>query len=200
VRVSGQWRERTVRLNSDGALVFDVADRPEPYIRAPATNGEVLEVSPSGHRLMFELGTRLAKQGGAALLMDYGHATTRYGDTLQALRAHRPVDPLSEPGDCDITAHVDFDAMARSARAAGAAVYGPIDQGDFLRSIGLEERAEALIARASDPKRAADIESARQRLAGKGAGEMGALFKAMVIANRALPVPAGFQPPLSAAE
>ena len=117
VRVSGQWRERTVRLNGDGKLVFDVADKPEPYIRANAANGEVLEVNPSGHRLMFELGARLTKQGGAALLIDYGHAITSYGDTLQALRAHRYVDPLAAPGDCDLTAHVDFAAMARSASA-----------------------------------------------------------------------------------
>src|SRR5208282_5883382 len=110
VRVSGQWRERTVRLNGDGKLVFDVADKPEPYIRANAANGEVLEVNPSGHRLMFELGARLVKQGGAALLIDYGHAITSYGDTLQALRAHRYVDPLAAPGDCDLTAHVDFAA------------------------------------------------------------------------------------------
>src|SRR5271154_821422 len=149
VRVNGQWRERTVRLNSDGALAFDVADKPEPYIRAAAANGEVLEVSPSGHRLMFELGTRLVKQGGAALLIDYGHASTRFGDTLQALRAHRYVDPLAAPGDCDLTAHVDFAAMARSASATGAAVYGPVDQGDFLRAIGIDLRTKALAERAS---------------------------------------------------
>ena len=116
VRVSGQWRERSVASNVDGELVFDIADKPEPYIRASAANGEVLEVNPSGHRLMFELGARLVKQGGAALMIDYGHSITGFGDTLQALRAHRYVDPLAEPGDCDLTAHVDFAAMARSAQ------------------------------------------------------------------------------------
>ena len=193
VRVSGQWRERTVRLDSNGALVFDVADRPEPYIRAAAANGEVLEVSPSGHRLMFELGTRLVKQGGAALLIDYGHAATRYGDTLQALRAHRYIDPLTAPGDCDLTAHVDFAAMARSASATGAAVYGPVDQGDFLRAIGIDLRTKALAERAA-PDRAEEFERARARLVGKGQGEMGALFKAMAIADRRLRPPPGFQP------
>ena len=193
VRVSGQWRERTVRLNSDGALVFDVADRPEPYIRAAAANGEVLEVSPSGHRLMFELGARLVKQGGAALLIDYGHAVTRFGDTLQALRAHRYVDPLAAPGDCDLTTHVDFAAMARSASATGAAVYGPVDQGDFLRAIGIDLRTKALAERAS-PDRAEEFERARARLVGKGQGEMGALFKAMAVADRRLRPPPGFQP------
>jgi NADH dehydrogenase [ubiquinone] 1 alpha subcomplex assembly factor 7 len=193
LRVSGQWRERTVRLNSDGALAFDVADRPEPYIRAAAPNGEVLEVSPSGHRLMFELGTRLAKHGGAALLIDYGHGVTRFGDTLQALRAHRYIDPLAAPGDCDLTAHVDFAAMARSASAAGGAVYGPVDQGDFLRAIGIDLRTKALAERASSD-RAEEFERARARLVGKGQGEMGGLFKAMAVADRRLRPPPGFQP------
>src|SRR5271157_830906 len=193
VRVGGQWRERTVRLNSEGALAFDVADKPEPYIRAAAANGEVLEVSPSGHRLMFELGTRLVKQGGAALLIDYGHAVTRFGDTLQALRAHRYVDPLAAPGDCDLTTHVDFAAMARSASATGAAVYGPIDQGDFLRAIGIDLRTKALAERAS-PDRAEEFQRAHARLVGKNQGEMGALFKTMAIADRKLRAPPGFQP------
>jgi NADH dehydrogenase [ubiquinone] 1 alpha subcomplex assembly factor 7 len=193
VRVNGQWRERTVRLNSDGALAFDVAEKPEPYIRAAAANGEVLEVSPSGHRLMFELGTRLVKQGGAALLIDYGHAVTRFGDTLQALRAHRYVEPLAAPGDCDLTTHVDFAAMARSASATGAAVYGPVDQGDFLRAIGIDLRTKALAERASSD-RAEEFERARARLVGKGQGEMGALFKAMAVADRRLRAPPGFQP------
>jgi len=193
VRVGGQWRERTVRLNGDGRLVFDVADKPEPYIRASAANGQVLEVNPSAHRLMFELGARLVKQGGAALMIDYGHAVTGFGDTLQALRAHRYIDPLAAPGDCDLTAHVDFAAMARSASAAGAAVHGPIDQGDFLRAIGIDLRTKALAERAS-PDRAEEFQRARARLVGKNQGEMGALFKAMAVADRKLRPPPGFQP------
>ncbi|HZZ61479.1 MAG TPA: SAM-dependent methyltransferase [Roseiarcus sp.] len=193
VRVAGQWRERTVRLDNAGNLAFDVAATPEPYIHANARNGEVLEVNPTGHRFMFELGGRLAKQGGAALLIDYGHSVTGLGDTLQALRAHRYVDPLAAPGECDLTVHVDFAAMARSASAAGAAVYGPIDQGDFLRAIGIDLRTKALADRA-DPERAGELKHARDRLVGKGKGEMGALFKAMAVANRKLPPPPGFHP------
>jgi SAM-dependent MidA family methyltransferase len=101
------------------------------------------------------------------------------------------VDPLAEPGECDITAHVDFAAMARSARAAGAAVYGPVDQGDFLREIGIDTRTQALAERT--PERAEEFEQARRRLVGKDVGEMGGLFKAMVIANRNLPAPPGFE-------
>ncbi len=193
VRVGGQWRERTVRLNGEGALAFDVAAKPEPDIKGNAPNGEILEVNPSGHRFIFELGARLVKEGGAALLVDYGHSVTGLGDTLQALRAHRYVDPLAAPGDCDLTAHVDFAAMARSASATGAAVYGPIDQGDFLRAIGIDLRTKALADRA-DAERAEELRHTRNRLVGKGKGEMGALFKAMAVTNRGLPPPPGFQP------
>jgi NADH dehydrogenase [ubiquinone] 1 alpha subcomplex assembly factor 7 len=193
VRVSGQWRERVVRLDNEGRLAFDVAPTPELHIQANAPNGEVLEVNPAGHRFMFELGARLTTQGGAALLVDYGHSVTGFGDTLQALRAHRSVDPLAAPGDCDLTAHVDFAAMARSASAAGAAVYGPIDQGDFLRAIGIDLRTKALVDRAG-PERAEELQQARNRLAGKAKGEMGALFKAMAVADRKLAPPPGFQP------
>jgi SAM-dependent MidA family methyltransferase len=190
-RRGGQWRERVVRLNGAGELAFDVADAPEPYLNAEADDGSVIEVNAVAHRFMFELAARLAKQGGAALFLDYGYAVTGFGDTLQALRAHIPVGPLTEPGDCDLTAHVDFAAMARSARAAGAVVHGPIDQGDFLRALGVDVRARALGERS--PERAAEIEAARRRLVGKGENEMGALFKAMAVANRAVPAPPGFQ-------
>ena len=193
VRVGAQWRERTVHLNGEGELAFGFAETPEPYIAATAQNGEILEVNPAGHRFMFELGARLVTQGGAALLIDYGHTATGFGDTLQALRAHRYIDPLAAPGDCDLTAHVDFAAMARSARATGASVYGPVDQGDFLRAIGIDLRTKALAERAG-PERAEELQLARGRLVGKAKGEMGALFKAMAITDRRLQAPPGFQP------
>lgn len=193
VRRGGRWRERTVRLDDSGELAFGLASEAEPYIKVEADEGAVLEINAAGHRFMFELGARLVKQGGAALFVDYGHGATGFGDTLQALRAHRFVDPLVDPGEADITAHVDFAAMARSASATGASVYGPIDQGDFLRALGIDMRTRALAERAP-PERAEEFEAARRRLVGKAEGEMGALFKAMVVANRSVPPPPGFQP------
>ncbi len=198
VRSHSRWRERLVRLDGAGEFAFSVARDPEPFIQAPGEEGDIIEVNPASHRLVFELGARLVKQGGVALFIDYGHMATGIGDTLQALRAHRMVSPLIDPGEADITAHVDFAAMARSARATGAAVYGPIDQGDFLRAIGIDARTHALMERSS-PERSQEFEVARQRLVGKKEGEMGALFKAMAIANRALPPPPGFEPGAGAA-
>jgi SAM-dependent MidA family methyltransferase len=188
----GRWRERLVGLDARGGFVFDVAREPEPAIPPAGEEGDILEVSPAAHRLVFELSHRLARQDGAALFVDYGHVATGIADTLQALQQHRPVSPLVDPGEADLTAHVDFAAMARSARAAGAAVYGPIEQGDFLEALGLSTRATALVERS--PDRAEEFEIARRRLAGRGEGEMGSLFKAMTIANLSLPTPPGFEP------
>ena len=191
VRMNGKWWERMVGLDSEGRLGFGVSAAPEPYINANAANGEILEVNPAAHRFMFEIGGRLVRQGGAALLVDYGHLVTGFGDTLQALRAHRYVDPLAAPGDCDLTAHVDFAAMARSARAARATIYGPIDQGDFLRAIGIDLRIKTLVGKAN-AERAEELAQARARLVGKAKGEMGGLFKAMAVTDRKLPTPPGF--------
>lgn len=189
-RSHNRWRERVVWVDKEGNLAFSSGRQPEPFIQAAGEEGDIIETCPVAHRLMFELAARLAKQGGVALFIDYGHGVTAIGDTLQAVRGHAMVDPLVEPGECDITAHVDFAAMARSARAAGAAVYGPIDQGDFLRAIGVDTRTQALSERT--PERATEFEQARRRLVGKDVGEMGALFKAMIVANRNHPIPPGF--------
>jgi SAM-dependent MidA family methyltransferase len=193
VRNHNRWRERVIWVDKSGELAFAPGRQPEPFIQAVAEEGDIIETCPAAHRLVYELAGRLVRQGGLALFIDYGHAVTSIGETLQAVRGHRMVDPLVEPGECDLTAHVDFAAMARTARAAGAAVYGPVDQGDFLREIGIDTRTQALAQRT--PERAEEFEQARRRLVGKDVGEMGGLFKAMVIANRSLPAPPGFEGP-----
>lgn len=192
VRQSGRWRERVVKLDASGGFIFSSARAAEPYIQAEADEGEVLEVNPGAHRVMFELAGRLARQGGVALFLDYGHVRTGLGDTLQAVRNHHYVNPLADPGEADLTAHVDFAAMARSARAAGAAVHGPIEQGEFLRAIGIDARTQALMERAGSD-RAGEFDVARKRLSGRDEGDMGALFKVMAVCNRALPPPPGFE-------
>jgi NADH dehydrogenase [ubiquinone] 1 alpha subcomplex assembly factor 7 len=141
--------------------------------------------------LATELCRRLAAFGGAALVIDYGHAETGFGDTLQAVRGHAFADPLSTPGEADLTAHVDFAALARAAACAGARVYGPVPQGAFLRRLGIAERAAKLRLSATAAQRN-DIDAALTRLTGTGAGEMGALFKVMAFADPKLPAPPGF--------
>ena len=117
---------------------------------------------------------------------------TALGETLQALKGHQFVSPLEDPGEADITVHVDFAALASTAKANGAQVFGPLTQGEFLRRLGIEQRAASLMRR-STPEQAADIELAQTRLTAMGDREMGALFKVLVIAQQGLTAPAGFE-------
>jgi SAM-dependent MidA family methyltransferase len=136
----------------------------------------------------------MAQQGGAALVIDYGHAGTAIGDTLQAVGRHAFADPLATPGELDLTAHVDFEALTRAAAAAGAAAFGPITQADLLHRLGIAARAARLKANAP-PRAAADVDAALARLTGTDHAGMGALFKAVVVAAPGLPTPPAFDEP-----
>ncbi|HLB81081.1 MAG TPA: SAM-dependent methyltransferase, partial [Dongiaceae bacterium] len=125
------------------------------------------------------------------LIVDYGPAESAAGDSLQAVRRHRPVDPLADPGEADLTAHVDFAALARAATAASAAAHGPLPQGLLLDRLGLGLRTAALVERAT-PAQARDLGAAARRL--RDPAEMGRLFKALAIAAPGL-TPPGFESP-----
>ncbi len=181
VRAQNGWAERFV---ADGRFV----DLPVAAPMAAATVGAVVEVSEAGRAWVSRLAGRLVAEGGAALLVDYGPAASGFGDTLQALRGGRPADPLAAAGEADLTAHVDFAAMAAAARAAGAAVWGPVTQGDFLGRLGLYARTEQLAA--ANPARAATLRAAAFRLGAPAA--MGTLFKVLCVADPALGEPPGF--------
>ena len=184
VRCGGTWAERWV---ADGAL----AERPGGHAALPedGEEGEIREVNEPALSLAAALGARLAAQGGAALFIDYGPAESAPGDSLQAIRARAAADPLVAPGTADLTAHVDFAALARAARAAGAAAHGPVPQGVFLGRLGLHSRAAALAA--SDTGRGARHLEAAARLTAPEA--MGRLFKALVLCHPGLPTPPGFE-------
>ena len=140
-----------------------------------------------------QLGKRIADQGGAALVIDYGHADSGVGETLQAVGNHAYADPLTALGDIDITAHVDFRALALAVEAMGAKGFGPIDQSQFLRRLGIETRAAALKKKATTRSAAAEIDAALARLIGHGRADMGELFKAMCFAHASIGVPPGFE-------
>ncbi len=146
------------------------------------------EDSPESLAIVTALSRRLAIQGGAMLAIDYGHDRAGGGDTLQAVSRHAFADPWRAPGSRDLTAHVDFAALAGAARAAGARVFGPVSQGCWLESMGIGVRAAAL-ARAA-PERADEIEAARERLVAPQ--QMGRLFKAIAVVAPSWPEPAGF--------
>jgi SAM-dependent MidA family methyltransferase len=183
VRRGAGWAERWVR---DGAFV-EVAV-PAPAQAPPAPEGAVLERCEAARSL---IATLAGRPRIAALFVDYGHAGG-FGDTLQAVAGHATgLDPLAEPGSRDLTAHVDFTALAEAARAAGAAAFGPIPQGLLLQRLGLATRA-AMLAQAR-PRLARDILSGAERLLAPE--RMGRLFKALAVCDPALGVPPGFEGP-----
>jgi SAM-dependent MidA family methyltransferase len=182
-REDGHWAEHYVQ---DGAFVA------LPCAAPVGTDAEeedgIVEINEAAEAFVTALGERLADQGGVALILDYG-ADGNPGDSLQAIRARRPAEPLRHAGEADLTALVDFSAIARAARTAGAAVQGPIPQGTFLGRLGLFQRAERLACGRSPAETAAVMAGAR-RLAEPLA--MGGLFKAMAIAASSLPPLPGF--------
>ena len=201
VKNDGAWRERLVGLDTYGRFIFGLSRQAEPSIRAQALEGAIIEICPAGQQIMNALAGRLATQGGAALIIDYGYGQTSLGETLQALQGHRFVDPLALPGEADLTAHVDFAALSRAARAAGALVCGPVTQGALLTSLGIFDRARALSRRATGAQ-AAQIAAAVTRLVSSEVGieveggmvdGMGSLFKALCVLAPGMAAPAGFE-------
>ena len=195
VRGARGWHERLVGLGpTSGRLAFGLAPDPEPAITLAAPQGAVLEVGLAGQDLASVLARRLVRDRGAALVIDYGYAVPAFAETLQAVKQHRFVDPLAEPGEADLTAHVDFAGLTRAAEAVGARVHGPVPQGRFLRDLGIGERAAALKRRASAAQ-AEDIEAALARLVEAGTPErpgMGDLFQVLCITAPDVPTPPGF--------
>ncbi len=188
--------ERRIGLDETGAgLRFVVDARPTPltphladrFDGAPA--GTLVEVSPAVESLITAVAQRIARHDGAALIVDYGPAASAPGDTLQAVKRHAAVSVLAEPGTADLTAHVDFESLAKAARAAGIATHGPVAQADFLTRLGILARAERLAATANAAQ-AQVIASALDRLLGEA--EMGTLFKALALSPRGRATPAGF--------
>ena len=182
VRRGSGWAERYV---ADGAFT----EQPAAALDRAADDGEVVEVDEVAITLTTALAERIAAQGGAALFIDYGPATSAPGDSLQALRGGTAANPLADPGSADLTAHVDFAARAQAARSVGAAVHGPLPQGLFLARLGLFQRTGAL-ARTQQPATASRLLESAKRLAEPD--QMGRLFKVLAVCHPALPLPAGF--------
>jgi NADH dehydrogenase [ubiquinone] 1 alpha subcomplex assembly factor 7 len=189
------WVERCVDLDEQGRLAFSLAEhRSELGARLPdARPGTVAEVSPARTELAHAIARRIARDGGVALLIDYGAwADGPTGDTLQATRRHAACDPLDGPGTADLTTHVEFGGLAVAAAAGGAAVYGPIPQGTFLRTLGIHLRTAKLLERATPDQQRA-LRAALFRMT--DAGAMGELFKVLVLAHPQAPSPPGFAAP-----
>jgi len=192
IRQQERWRERMVSADG-GDLIFAATPDPVPDSIIPvhlrdAAEGAIFEISPASQAMAHDIARHIAEGGGAALVIDYGHAPSSIGDTFQAVKANRFFDPLSEPGEADLTAHVDFAALGAAAREAGGYVFGPKPQGSFLESLGIHARAERLKHAAPDD--AAEINQAVDRLINPL--QMGMLFKVMAICEDSSPGVPGF--------
>ena len=191
VSTGGMWRERMIDVR-DGRLVLALGPEPadDALARAlpDAPAGRVAELSPARQRLARKLGGRIARNGGAALIVDFTSARTPLCDSLQAVRRHRHADRLDAPGEADLAAAVDFAAIRNEAAAAGAVTAGPVAQGAFLRELGIVERAAALCR--PTPARAGEIAGQRDRLVGPDG--MGKDFRALAIVPPQAACPDGF--------
>ncbi len=189
VRTARSWAERLVSVDDQGRLAWGLgggAALPLPEGAPEPAPGQVLELCAGQQALGAELGARMAADGGAALLIDYGRAAPGYGDTLQALSRHQKVDVLATAGQADLTVHADFPAVVAAARVAGAAAAPILTQGEFLMRLGIVPRAEALAA--ARPERADQIE--RQLLRLIAPDQMGELFKVACLCQSGLTPPA----------
>jgi NADH dehydrogenase [ubiquinone] 1 alpha subcomplex assembly factor 7 len=185
------WHERLVACQDTLFLPIrgkQVPDDIVPEDLRGAPPGSIIETSPTSVAIARALAKRVAQQGGAALIVDYGYLGPAIGETLQAVKGHDFANPFDNPGDHDLSAHVDFANLAAIAALADVRVAGPVPQGQFLETLGISARAEALAK--TTPERAAEIEAARTRLTHSEA--MGALFKAVAMSSPHWPVPAGF--------
>jgi SAM-dependent MidA family methyltransferase len=195
IRTYGGWRERMVTYGDEGFASIPGPVPTEDLVPEhlhDAIAGSIYETSPAGLAIAAAIGRRLKAQGGAMLAIDYGHEDYDAGDTLQALNAHAYADVFSNPGANDLTAHVDFTALARAGAVGGARIAGPVSQGYFLGSMGIAARAAALGRRY--PDRVEEIGAAHVRLTSEE--EMGSLFKVMAMVSPKWPKPAGFLDPV----
>ena len=185
------WHERMIGAE-DGRLIWGLG--PESAFEmledrlADTTEGQIVEVNAPALPLAEDIGRRIATHGGAALIVDYGEAMS-HGDTFQALKAHKPVDPLTCPGEADLTAHVAFAPLAKAAAPARASA--PTPQGVFLERLGITARAQALASRLSGPALDSHIAAHRRLTHGQ---EMGTLFKVMSLTPPDAALPPGLDP------
>ena len=196
VKLEDGWHERVIALDPKGNLVFAVGPEPfkffEQTLPPPARTagvGSIFEWRADAYTL--EVARRVVRGGGGALIIDYGHLESMVGDTFQAMRARRKSDPLAAPGFSDVTAHVDFQALAQVAEGMGARVHGPIDQGTLLRRLGIEQRATNL-KKVAPPDKAAAVDLALARLTAGGKTGMGSMFKAIGLSAPQLTALPGF--------
>jgi SAM-dependent MidA family methyltransferase len=192
------WHERVIKIDESDNLHFSIARDPIPLFDEflpeglrPAKIGEIFEWRAD--RMALELSRRIVRSDGVALIIDYGHVASAIGDTLQAIGAHEFASPLRSSGTVDLTAHVDFQALVRAAESMHARVHGPIEQGEFLYRLGIEQRAATLKAGAPH-EQAVAIQSALVRLTSAERTGMGRMIKVLGLSGPNIDILPGLEP------
>ncbi|WP_122074029.1 class I SAM-dependent methyltransferase [Pseudophaeobacter sp. EL27] len=190
VRDGEGWREKRLGL-AEGALCFGLGpEAPQPALEhrlLDTKDDDLVELSPAAAPISASLAQCIARHGGAALIIDYGDWRS-LGDTLQALKSHEPVDPLTSPGSADLTAHVDFEVLCSVAKGAGCAHSKVTPQGVFLERLGITDRARTLAA-GLDGEALENLIAAHRRLTHPE--EMGNLFKVLGLTPSTIAPPPG---------
>ena len=186
------WRERLVGICEDGLLgpIHGTSDMEAaiPVSLRNASAGTIVETCPQAAATIFELAGRLEAQGGVAIIIDYGYDEPGVGDTLQAVRGHQRADIFEDPGEQDLSAHVNFPELVAIAQVREARVHGPVRQGTWLKALGIDVRCNQLIA--ANPEREEELLAAHDRLTSPY--QMGSLFKVMAMTSSSWPDPEGF--------
>lgn len=186
------WRERVVVRERGSNFVSmpgtRAVDHQIPTEIRNAPNHSIYETSPDMSEILFALSRRLTDQGGAILIVDYGYVLSGLGSTLQAVKAHDYADPFANPGEHDLTAHVNFPEIVNLALMQDLRVSGPVEQGCWLQALGIDMRAQQLAA--ATPERAKDVQEMRDRLVEPA--QMGTLFKVLALSSENWPEPDGF--------
>ena len=182
--VMPEMSDRYKALKSQPESTIEISPESQSYVQdfARRIGGGGSHPPPEGDRS----GTSAAakdKPSGAALILDYGTSSTVPINSLRGIRSHKMVSPFSFPGQVDLSADVDFTALAEAAINAnpGVEVYGPVEQGDFLLTLGIEQRAEQLMRSIKDDEKRKNMETGWKRLVEKGGGGMGKIYKALAI-------------------
>jgi NADH dehydrogenase [ubiquinone] 1 alpha subcomplex assembly factor 7 len=190
------WNEKVISFSKIESKFFFKLKKIKnlPYIlrslriAQKAKEGDIIEFNPGACNFVSKIGRIMKKDPGYALIIDYGHTKISFGETLQAVRKHKFCNALENPGESDLTAHVDFELMSKIAKLSGAKTYRAIPQGQFLENLGIRERAKALKEIAS-PDEKVEIDGSLARLTQKKG--MGELFKVLVLSSDQLPEPDG---------
>lgn len=195
VRKDDAWFERQIGIDREGTLEFQTACQADETVSPPdllqnAPDGTVWESNPQALALVQDLSSRLHRQGGVALFIDYGPLESGPGDSLQAVKNHAFAPVLANPGQADLTAHVDFAALARQARESGLKDWGPVPQGVWLQRLGIAPRTSQLAAAASKDGQDLLVSASRRLIDPQ---EMGTLFKVLALTMPGLSVPPGFE-------